>query len=123
MPACATPDAAAAGINLWDEHIPERTLVVLGGKDILSPAVHVDRWLREHTHAQVGLLTFRVRGCAGLICMITGRASTKLDLPVIMEGGACLFCGCFPLLVSWCLFIRVPHAKLSVMTAVKLRQR
>jgi hypothetical protein len=44
---------AAAGINLWDEHIPERTLVVLGGKDLLSPVAHVDRWLREHTHAQV----------------------------------------------------------------------
>jgi hypothetical protein len=42
-----------AGINLWDEHIPERTLVVLGGKDILSPLEHVDRWLREHTKAQV----------------------------------------------------------------------
>jgi hypothetical protein len=42
-----------AGINLWDEHIPDRTLVVLGGKDILSPAAQVDRWLREHTRAHV----------------------------------------------------------------------
>lgn len=41
------------GINLWDEHIPDRTLVVLGGQDILSPAFHLNTWLREHTHAQV----------------------------------------------------------------------
>lgn len=46
--------ACCTGINLWDEQIPERTLVVLGGQDILSPTMHVDRWLREHTHAHVG---------------------------------------------------------------------
>lgn len=45
------------GINLWDEHIPLRTLVVLGGQDVLSDTWNVARWLREHTHAQVTLLS------------------------------------------------------------------
>jgi hypothetical protein len=42
-----------AGINLWDEHIPARTLVVLGGRDVLAPTRRLQQWLMEHTHAQV----------------------------------------------------------------------
>jgi hypothetical protein len=53
-----------AGINLWDEHIPDRTLVVLGGKDILSPSAQVGRWLREHTRAHV-----RLGGGQGLLVL------------------------------------------------------
>jgi hypothetical protein len=45
--------ALSTGINLWDEHIPERTLVVLSGRDILSPTDDMHKWLREHTPAQV----------------------------------------------------------------------
>uniref|UniRef100_A0A383VKF9 AB hydrolase-1 domain-containing protein n=1 Tax=Tetradesmus obliquus TaxID=3088 RepID=A0A383VKF9_TETOB len=40
-------------INLWDEHVPARTLVVLSGRDILSPTNDMHTWLREHTPAQV----------------------------------------------------------------------
>eukprot|EP00879_Flechtneria_rotunda_P023592 GHRR01024959.1.p1 GENE.GHRR01024959.1~~GHRR01024959.1.p1 ORF type:complete len:452 (+),score=112.94 GHRR01024959.1:201-1556(+) len=42
-----------SSINLWDEHIPERTLVVLSGRDILSPTAQLCKWLQQHTHAQV----------------------------------------------------------------------
>lgn len=40
-------------INLWDHHLPPRTLVVLGGRDVLSPTATLQQWLKEHTHVQV----------------------------------------------------------------------
>eukprot|EP00775_Hariotina_reticulata_P006009 gene6009-6246_t len=47
----ATPNT---GINLFDEHsLPERTLVVLSGCDLLCPALYVRHWLETKTNAQV----------------------------------------------------------------------
>jgi hypothetical protein len=42
-----------AAINLFDEHLPERTLVVLSGTDLLCPTVYVRQWLEDHTSATV----------------------------------------------------------------------
>jgi hypothetical protein len=53
LPINTTKRFFAAGINLWDEHIPDRTLVVLSGRDILSPTDDMHKWLQEHTPAQV----------------------------------------------------------------------
>jgi hypothetical protein len=58
QPAAAAAAAAAlvrtAGINLFDEaSLPERTLVVLSGCDLLCPALHVRHWLETKTRAQV----------------------------------------------------------------------
>lgn len=50
---------------MWDDAIPERTLVVLSGRDILSPTTHLNAWLTEHTRAQVGR-TLSIATCAGV---------------------------------------------------------
>ncbi|WIA42305.1 hypothetical protein OEZ86_008319 [Tetradesmus obliquus] len=42
-----------ATINLFDEHLPERTLVVLSGTDLLCPTAYVRDWLEGHTAATV----------------------------------------------------------------------
>ena len=42
------------GINLWEEDIPERTLVVLSGKDLLCDTKVVAEWLDTDTRAKVG---------------------------------------------------------------------
>ena len=54
------------GINLWDEHLPPRTLVVLSGCDILCPTLHVRKWLETHTQAKV-LFNPEVAHGAGLL--------------------------------------------------------
>ncbi|KAF6264039.1 hypothetical protein COO60DRAFT_1698505 [Scenedesmus sp. NREL 46B-D3] len=42
-----------ATINLFDEHLPEHTLVVLSGTDLLCPTAYVRQWLEGHTSATV----------------------------------------------------------------------
>lgn len=86
-----------SAINLWDEHIPERTLVVLGGQDILSPTAQVDRWLREHTHAQVGpqcvayaLPLLAWLSLADVACGATWGSSTCALLVISMQTSGCV---------------------------------
>jgi hypothetical protein len=40
-------------VNLWDEMVPDRTLVLLSGRDILSAGEHIKGWLSKHTQAVV----------------------------------------------------------------------
>lgn len=39
--------------NLWPQHMPDRTLVVLSGGDVLCPSEEVKSWLEEETCARV----------------------------------------------------------------------
>jgi hypothetical protein len=95
----------AAGINLWDEHIPERTLVVLGGKDMLSPAAHVNRWLREHTHAQVRPHGYRNQALKGIVGMKSFREfGTAESLLALMDGASsAAYCWVCPFQSCLCL--------------------
>ena len=41
------------GVNLWSEDLPEKTLVVMSGKDVLVDSKVIQDWLLGSTKAQV----------------------------------------------------------------------
>jgi hypothetical protein len=51
--AAAAMPVAWLGINLWEDDIPDRTLVVLSGKDLLCDAQVMAEWLDTDTRAKV----------------------------------------------------------------------
>ena len=52
--------------NLWPQHLPARTLVVLAGSDVLCPANEVKAWLEEETSARVS----GGRGGVYVLCVV-----------------------------------------------------
>jgi hypothetical protein len=42
-------DSQLTGVNLWSEDIPEKTLVVMSGNDVLVDSQTIQNWLLEKT--------------------------------------------------------------------------
>lgn len=75
---------------MWEDAIPERTLVVLSGRDILAPTAHLNKWLSEHTHAQVRWFTQRsalqLMQCGTLLDLVDVVALPLLMLACVLRG-------------------------------------
>ncbi len=70
----------AAGINMWHDDLPPRTLVVLSGRDILAPTARLHQWLQEHERVRVRCFA-ACCGCKDTVCCRLCACWVCLKLP------------------------------------------